>query len=97
MEVRAFGVFDVEGGGVAFLVAGQSEEVAASVVEVEVVVADLEVEGSVEVDSVEQRIQEARGQLQTALLRLRTSIGDEDLEGFSVDSSLPSAFGAFRP
>ena len=44
----------------------------------------------------EQRIQEAQGQLQQALLSLRTTIGDEDLLGFQVDPSLPEAFDPGR-
>jgi outer membrane protein len=40
----------------------------------------------------DQRIQEAQGQLQQALLALRTTIGDEDLLDFHVDPVLPEAF-----
>ncbi len=40
----------------------------------------------------EQRIQDARGQLQQALLRLRTVVGDETLEDFSVSRTLPEPF-----
>jgi len=39
-----------------------------------------------------QRIQEAQGQLQQALLRLRTVIGDPDLNDLQVDDALPEAF-----
>ncbi len=40
----------------------------------------------------EQRIQQARGELQTALLSLRTAVGDEDLIGFRVEEVLPAPF-----
>jgi outer membrane protein TolC len=38
------------------------------------------------------RIQEAQGQLQQALLNLRTVIGDEGLNDFTVDGTLPEAY-----
>ncbi|MCJ7628418.1 MAG: TolC family protein [Longimicrobiales bacterium] len=38
------------------------------------------------------RIQEAQGQLQQALLSLRTVIGDQDLNEFRVERTLPEAF-----
>jgi outer membrane protein len=40
----------------------------------------------------EQRIQEAGGQLQQALLTLRTLVGDPDLIDFQVDGTLPEPF-----
>ena len=40
----------------------------------------------------EQRIQEAQGQLQQALLSLRTVIGDSELNDFRVEGTLPEAF-----
>lgn len=39
-----------------------------------------------------QRIQEASGLLQRALLSLRTVVGDPDLLGFEVETDLPDAF-----
>ena len=39
-----------------------------------------------------QRIQEAQGQLQQALLSLRTVIGDPDLNDLQVEGALPGAF-----
>jgi outer membrane protein TolC len=40
----------------------------------------------------EQRIQQAQGQLQQALLNLRTVVGDPDLLDFQVDGTLPEPF-----
>ena len=45
-----------------------------------------------EVTRQRQRIQEASGQLQQALLRLRTVVGDPALMDFAVESGLPEAF-----
>ncbi len=47
----------------------------------------------------EQRIEQARGELQTALLSLRTVIGDEELVDFRVTEVLPDPFdpGALDP
>ena len=60
---------------------------------VDVLTAELEVQRQ------EQRIQEAQGQLDQALLSLRTAIGDEDLLDFQVEGELPDAFdpGALDP
>ncbi len=40
----------------------------------------------------EQRIQDAEGQLQQALLRLRTVVGDESIGSFRVDNRIPDPF-----
>jgi outer membrane protein len=40
----------------------------------------------------EQRIREAQGQLDQALLRLRTVVGDPELTGFTVQETLPEPF-----
>jgi outer membrane protein TolC len=53
---------------------------------VDVLTAELEVQRQ------DQRIQEAQGQLEQALLSLRTVIGDEGLNDFLVDGNLPDAF-----
>ncbi len=53
---------------------------------VDVLTAELEVQRQ------DQRIQEAQGQLEQALLSLRTVIGDEGLNDFLVDGILPDAF-----
>ncbi len=45
-----------------------------------------------QVQQQEQRIREAQGQLQQALLSLRTVIGDPDLNDLQVDAALPGAF-----
>jgi outer membrane protein TolC len=45
------------------------------------------------------RIEEAQGQLQRALLQLRTVVGDESMEGFEVTETLPIPFdpGGLEP
>jgi outer membrane protein len=53
---------------------------------VDVLTAELEVQRQ------EQRIREAQGQLDQALLSLRTVVGDPDLTGFRVSDGLPDAF-----
>lgn len=53
---------------------------------VDVLTAELEVQRQV------QRIQEASGQLQQALLSVRTVVGDPDLLDFQVDGVLPDPF-----
>lgn len=53
---------------------------------VDVLTAELEVQRQ------EQRIREAEGQLDQALLTLRTVVGDPDLDGFQVSEALPEPF-----
>ena len=54
LEWGSLGVLHVEGGGVRITAAAEAQEVAATVVDVQVVVAQLETQGAVEVDAVEK-------------------------------------------
>ncbi len=53
---------------------------------VDVLTAELEIQRQ------EQRIREAQGALDQALLSLRTVVGDPDLSGFRIEADLPEAF-----